>query len=334
MGDEAKLNIVGGGKNVGDEELRQWLAEFIENHPHLTVVELSRSDYIGYSRPALDAYLKGTYFLGTNPSNSNLEKKIRAFREKMEGVNVDGFTTEFLQTRLWQQFQYLCKVAITEKRIVIGYGRPGAGKSRALQQFKVEKMTTMPIEILCSRNITTRYFVQKLAKELKISPSHGIAELEDLIAEKLKKGVARLIIVDQANYLGERSLGTICYIWEKTRVPIVLLGTKDLYDSFMNSNMTEDVRAQLTSRVAWHSLLDELSEEEVINLASKILGKFAKPELITKIWEITQGNHRHLEYLLPRVAGIVKMNEAEIESGEFTSDELVEKAGQKLLIAA
>ncbi len=47
----------------GDEELQHWLQSYINQFPHHTTAVLSRSEYIGVSRAALDLYLAGTYFL-------------------------------------------------------------------------------------------------------------------------------------------------------------------------------------------------------------------------------------------------------------------------------
>lgn len=46
-----------------DEELRVWLKRYVADHPHHPTAILSRAQYIGISRSALDAYLAGTYFL-------------------------------------------------------------------------------------------------------------------------------------------------------------------------------------------------------------------------------------------------------------------------------
>lgn len=338
MSNQPKLKIVGDAKNVGNEELRLWLENYIKDHPHLSTVELSRGDHIGASRTALDAYLNGTYFVskdmgghGVNPENSNIEKKIQAYRDRVEGIVRGGVRNSYLETRLWQQFQYLCKTAIDESAIVIGYGKPGVGKSRALQQYKTEKMTTMPIEILCSRNITTRYFVQKIAREVGLSDRPPTAQLEDMIADKLRKGAPRMLIVDQANYLDERALGTICYLWEKTKMPTVLLGTKDLYELFSKSDLTEDVRVQLSSRVAWHCPFVELSVEEVKSIITGVLGKYATPRVVKQILDLTNGNHRHLEMILPRVATVFNRND-ELLSDDIQMETLVQKAAGRLMI--
>lgn len=336
---EALLKIVGGAKAFGDEELRMWFDNYIKEHPHLSTVILSRSDHIGYKRSALDSYRKGMYFvskddggLGVSPENSRIEEKIREYREKVEGTIRHGFTNSFLETRNWNQFQYACKTAIEEKVIVVVYGKPGLGKSRCLQEYKTTKMTTMPIDILCSANITTRYFVQKIAREVGVEDHYPTAKLEDMIAEKLKKNVPRLLFVDQANYLNEKGLGTICYLWEKTRLPIVLLGTKDLIDLFMTSSLTQDVRAQLSSRVAWHCPLMELSIEEVKTICKRALGDNATDAAVANLFNLTNGNHRHLDMILPRVIQLAVKRAELLQKGSITMDDIVTKSSSKIMV--
>jgi hypothetical protein len=48
--------------------------------------------------------------------------------------------------------------------------------------------------------------------------------------------------VSQANYLDEKSLGTLRLLWERQRLPMVLTGRKQLYDAFFQSRLTEEVR--------------------------------------------------------------------------------------------
>lgn len=338
MNNEAKLQIVGGAKDVGDEKLRIWLAQYIEEHPHLSTIVLSRNDHIGVSRTALDAYLNGTYFvpkesggLGVNVSNTQIEKKISLYRERVEGTVRHGYTNSFLETRSWMQFQHACKTAIEENVIVVVYAKPGVGKSRSLQEYSTTKMTTMPIQILCSANITVRYFVQKIAKEVGLDDKSPTAQLEDRIAEKLKRN-PRPIFVDQANYLNEKALGTICYLWEKARIPFILIGTKDLFEIFMTSRLTEDVRAQLSSRVAMHYPLMELSIEEVKTICKRALGEYATDATVAKMFNVTKGNHRHLDMLLPRVRATAEKNGDGIRAGSVLMTEIIERASSRIMV--
>lgn len=332
------LKIVNNGNGIGDEDLRLWLAGYIEEHPHLTTVELARDNQIGMSRTALDAYLNGTYFvpqdaggMGVNPQGSKIEAKIRTFRERVEGTVRHGYKNAFIETRSWQQFQHACKTAIEESVIVIVYAKPGVGKSRCMREFKTDRMTTMPIDILCSANITTRYFVQKIARELNLSDVPPTARLEDMIADKLRKN-PRPLFIDQANYLNEKALGTICYLWETARIPIVLIGTHDLKDLFTKSTLTEDVRVQLSSRIAMHYPLMELSLEEVKTIVVRVLGERATSKVIKHIYDSTHGNHRHLDMIMPRLSQMIEKNKADLDQGELEMEQLVDKATSRLMV--
>lgn len=334
---DAKLHIVG-EKNHGDEELRIWLENHVKQHPHLTTTVLSRSQYVGVSRTAIDAYLDGSYFLakelggaGVNPANTKIEKQIRAYRERVEGTVRHGYANKFYETRSWLQLQQACETAITESVIVVVYGKPGVGKSRCLSEYATRKMTTAPIVVLCSANVTTRYFVQKLAVAVGLDEKPPTAKLEDSIAEKLKRN-PRPIFVDQANYLSEKGLGTICHLWELARVPTVLVGTKDLFDLFNTSRMTEDVRAQLSSRVAMHFPLAELSLGEAKSIIQRALGEAATDEIVSKIVSSTGGVHRHIDMMLPRVLDLQQRNKSKLENGEISMLDIVDTASRRLMV--
>jgi len=320
-----------------DEALRLWLEDYIAKHPHHTTAVLSRSQYIGVSRQALDLYLAGTYFLpkeaggkGIKTSSSKLEPAIRAYRERVEGTVRHGYQNTFVATKTWHQLRRACAVAIEENAIVVVYGKPGVGKSRCLIEYAVQQMTTAPVALLCSRNITTHYFAQKLAAGLGLDPAMSIARLEDAIAERLKR-TPRPIFVDQANYLTERTLGSLCYIWELARVPVVLVGTKDLYDLFTTSRLTEDVRAQLSSRIAVHILLSELTLAEAKAIIERALGREATTEVVAQIYTITGGIHRHVDQILPRILQLKEANHDKLTSGEITMSHIIATAGARIM---
>jgi DNA transposition AAA+ family ATPase len=333
---QPSLKVVPTAQPKWDENLRLWLEKHIAEHPHLTTTVLARPDRIGGSRATLDAYLAGTYFQpkdlgGYGVEKSGLEDKIRAYREKVEGTERHGFVNSFIETRAWQQFLHACKIAVEEKVIVVAYGDPGVGKSRSMQEYLTRGMATAPIQILCSRNITTRYFVQKIAEKLNVNKRHPTAELEDKIAEKLKKQ-PRVIMVDQANYLKETALGSLCYWWDIARIPIVLIGTQDLHDVFMSSDLTQDVRAQITSRVAMHYRLIRLSKEDVKAIAKRALGEDATDSVVAKIYEITNGNHRHVDMLVPRFKDMRRAQAANLAAGKTTLEAILDTAGTRLMV--
>jgi DNA transposition AAA+ family ATPase len=332
-----KLTTV--GTKYGDEELRQWLEDWIEAHPHLTTAILGHQDQIGLSRTLLDDYLAGTYFLdkeagGKGVKRRTSEDRIRAYRQKVEGVITLDTTIPFVETIAYQRLCMAWDRAISQRQIIVAYNDPGAGKTHPIQQLLHQRMKTMPIMILCSRNITTGYFVQKLAEAVGLSPHHSIPRLEDMIADKLIKN-PRGIIVDQANYLSERGLGTICHIWERARVGILLTGTEDLYKLFTTSNMTQDVRAQLTSRVAWHVYLSKLSLKEGKAILQRALGKDISDENVAQIMSVTGGSFRSVTFIVPEIKRLREIpdNKAALKSGSLSMSALIDNAGSRLMLS-
>jgi DNA transposition AAA+ family ATPase len=322
-----------------DEELRQWLEHHIKEFPHLTTAVLSKANYIGVSKPALDGYLGRTYFLskeaggrGVEVGRSNIEERIRIYREKYEGTVRHGRANTFVKTRTWEELREAYLTAVAENAIVVVYGRPGIGKSRALIELAVrETQGTMPIRILCSPNITPRFFMQEIARALGLDDRANVPTLEKMCAEKLTKQ-AMPIIVDQGNYLSEKALGSICYLWDLARIPIVLVGTKLLHDLFFTSRLTEDVRAQLSRRVSMHYPLAELTQAQ----GASIL-KHAIPELnneqIARVLKVTGCVHGHLEAVITRILQLQKKNEKELQSGEVSMDGIIATARGRLMIA-
>jgi len=320
-----------------DEELRCWLVTYIREHPHHTTAVLSRSEYIGVSRRALDAYVAGTYFLpreeggsGANPATSRIERAVSDYRERVEGVVRHGYQNTFVATRTWRQLEQACATAIDERAIVVIYGRPGVGKSRCLMEYTIRAMATSPVSLLVSCNITPTYFLERLARAVGLDRGKSMAALEDAIADKLRRYV-RPVFVDQANYLSERSLGSLCYIWELARVPVVLVGTKDLYDRFTRSRLTEDVRAQLSSRVAMHYLLSELTVGEAKAIIERALGPETTDETVRQIYSVTGGVHRHVDMILPRILQLTRFNEEKLADGSVTMSEIISVAGSRLM---
>jgi len=126
-------------------------------------------------------------------------------------------------------------------------------------------------------------------------------------------------------------LGSVCYIWEKAKVPIVLIGTKDLYDLFTKSSRTEDVRAQISSRVAMHYLLSELSLPEVKAIIKRALAADATDDVVAKIFNVTGGIHRHVDMIVPRILDLKALNKEKLAEGRVTMSDIIDTAGSRLM---
>lgn len=324
-------------KNVSPEKLQALAKGLGVTEDEIFAVVRGKS-LIGISRAALEAYLAGTYFLPTNlggqgadPEKSTVEESIRAYRLRAEGTERHNYADTFIETRTYRQVKQACSVAVNENKIVLAYGSPGIGKSRCVAEYAKREMTTAPIIILCSGNIHWHYFVEMIATRMGLDRGMKTAKLEDVIAEKMAR-TPRPLFVDQANYLDERGLATVCHIWEKSRSPIGLFGTKDLFNLFMSSRQTEDVRAQLASRVGYHFLLSELSISEAKGIIKEVLQTDATDAAVAQIYNITRGLFRYVEDILPRILTLKTLNKEKLARGEITMKEIITLAGSRLII--
>jgi hypothetical protein len=111
----------------------------------------------------------------------------------------------------------------------------------------------------------------------------------------------------------------------------VLAGTKDLFELFTTSRLTEDVRAQLSSRVAMHYPLVELAPSEVKAIVKRALGDDATDEAVSQIINLTGGIHRHVDMIIPRIVELKRRNEDRLRSGEYTMEDIVMTAGRRLM---
>jgi hypothetical protein len=112
-----------------DEELRCWLGKHITENTHLNTEILSRSQYIGVSKPALDSYINGKYFRpkaeggeGVDPRSSKVEDLVRAYRERIELPVRHASADEFVKTDTWFRLQSACQTAVDNRVIVVASG--------------------------------------------------------------------------------------------------------------------------------------------------------------------------------------------------------------------
>lgn len=170
-----------------------------------------------------------------------------------------------------------------------------------------------------------------MARGIKLSESGITPKLEEDVAEKLLR-YPRPLFIDQANYLCEKALGTVCHIWERAHVPVVLAGTKTLYDTFMRSQLTEDVRAQLSSRIALYYEIPELSIPEAKTIIERGLGNIATDEVVALICNATGRIHRHIDMIIPRILDFMARNEEEIAQGKLTIEDIISTASARLML--
>jgi hypothetical protein len=126
--------------------------------------------------------------------------------------------------------------------------------------------------------------------------------------------------------------GTICHIWEVARVPVVLAGTKSLYELFITAQETEDVRAQLSSRVTMHYPLTGLLLSEAKALIQRELEHYATDDAVALLYNTTRGLPRYIEMLLFNLQDLIKRNSKELEAGSIKLSDLITKSASRLML--
>ena len=320
-----------------DEELRSWLEIYLLENPQYDTNILSRSYHIGLPRQVLDLYLSGEYFLpvsrggkGFASENSRVEEEIRAFRQRVGGSESQRENSDFYETETWRQIKNACRIAIDEKTIVFLSGNPGIGKTLCLREFAQREMRVPPISILCSRNITSFNFVEQIAAYLHVTDRRTIPDFENEIALKLQRS-PRALFVDQADFLGSRSFGSIIHFWEKASIPVIICGTLGLIKIFNDPKISSDLREQLASRVGYYLELSGLELAEAKTIIKRSLEEETNSTVIARIYELTRYSYRRLNVLLARINNLKQKNEAELASGEIEIRDLVDVAASKLI---
>jgi hypothetical protein len=109
-------------------------------------------------------------------------------------------------------------------------------------------------------------------------------------------------------------------------------GTKELFDRFTTSELTEGVRTQLSSRVAWHYPLPGLSVAEIKAIVGEALGGEATDEVVARILNLTGGVYRHVDMMIPRVLQLMQRHSEKLESKEVSMKDLIDLAASRLML--
>ena len=98
------------------------------------------------------------------------------------------------------------------------------------------------------------------------------------------------------------------------------------------SRLTEEVRDQLSSRVALHYLLSELSLKEAKAIIQQAMGEEATDEAVAQIYSLTGGVHRHVDMIIPRIFHLLELNRKALLEGKVKMSQLIALAGARLMV--
>ena len=98
------------------------------------------------------------------------------------------------------------------------------------------------------------------------------------------------------------------------------------------TQLTEDVRGQLTSRIALHYLLPELAKVETEAILHHALGEEVTDEMVEQIHQVTGGNFRSVDMIIPRILELEQRNRQKLANGTVKMNEIIKVAAARLMV--
>lgn len=222
---------------------------------------------IDISPSALSLWLKGSYA----GNNDSIEKKVASYMQLIkERAESYAEETDFVRgISNSEKILDICRLAHVQKTMGLVAGRAGLGKSRALREYAKNNPDVIYIEV------DTAYSSRELMREINIIVGHNgkghLNKLKNEIIDKLK-GTGRLLIIDQAEYLGDKALDLLRTIHDKAGIGVILAGLPQL---MQNIKGTGGVQEQIYTRIGAAFELSPLKNEDIKKLVANFAGEEA-----------------------------------------------------------
>ena len=151
---------------------------------------------IGYTPSVLSQWRKGDY----KGDVDAVEFKVRAWLDLQESREATG-TIPFIPLRRTEMIKNAVRLAHEESIIALVLGNSGAGKSRALEEYRIENPSTS-IMIRMDPTMGLSTVVANLAREMGMDAKGRLSDVSDRLVAELKKR-DMVIIFDETNYMSD-----------------------------------------------------------------------------------------------------------------------------------
>ena len=199
---------------------------------------------LGVSGSILSQFLNGTYI----GSNENVAEKIYQYlareEERKRYTATPRFTEDVINTKLVLSalnYVHSCGAMAT---IV---GAAGCGKTTALQHYAENNSNVIYVQADATKN-SPHAALKLILKEIGEKPRGTVSDILDTLINELK-GTRKLIIIDEAQHLTERSFDTLRAINDRAGVAVVYAGTPDIRNRMIGRKSEE--LDQVYSRIGY-----------------------------------------------------------------------------------
>lgn len=212
---------------------------------------------LSVSNAQISTFLAGSY----KGNVQNLETKLKNFMANFIAIEVKSQDDEFfLETKNTRYIEHIMTQALEKVRLSVITGGAGYGKTTAIKKFIAHRPEA--IFIKANNLMKIKDFLELLCKELNIKvASTGMAMFVSVV-EALAR-TSKFIVIDEAEWLKDKTLDMVRNIWEESNTPIILCGTLILKQNLKGSKNELDY---VDSRIAGRYTLDNLSDDDIRSL--------------------------------------------------------------------
>lgn len=261
-----------------------------------------------------------TFLAGSYKGNAqNLELKVKNFIENFISKDLKSQELNlFIENDNTQSVNYIMKRAIEKNKLSVIIGSAGYGKTTAIKKF----IENRPESIFIKANnlFSTKDFLEILCNRLNIKIESRGSAMFNSIVTTLKRA-NKFIVIDEAEWLKDKTLDMVRNIWEESNTPIILSGTL-----ILNQNLT-GVRGQLdyvNSRINGRCKLDKVNESTI----RAVCGAYQiDKKAIDLVMTLTNGNFRTVSNLLDEAKSFIK----DFNADENITVEIVEEVSKMAL---
>ena len=241
---------------------------------------------ISVSDAQLSSFLAGTY----KGDVHNLELKLKNFIENFIPNNDKSQEMRFfIENKNTKYVNHIITKAIEQIRLSVITGKAGYGKTTAIKRF----ISNRPNKIYIKANnlFTTKDFLSILCNELNIKIETRGREMYESIILNLSR-TNKFIVIDEAEWLKDKTLDMVRNIWEESKTPVILSGTLILKQNLKGTRGELDY---VDSRIRGRYTLDSLSDEDILKICHHYN---VSNDGIEKVKTLANGSFRLTSFLL------------------------------------
>ncbi len=263
---------------------------------------------IGVSDAQLSSYLKSSYVGDVQSLELKLNNFIDNFIEPNNKSQDEAF---FIKTKNTTSVTYILEKAIKQTRLSVITGNAGYGKTTAIKRFIKDRPEA--IYIKANNLFTTKDFLEILCQRLNIKIERRGRDMFNNVIKALSR-VDRFIVIDEAEWLKDKTLDMIRNIWEESDTAVILSGTLHLKQNLKGARGELDY---VDSRVRGRVTLNSLNDSEFKAVCSHY---GVEKEALKKVKAFTGGNFRLTIFLLEESRDLADLNRLQTINEEIINE--------------